>query len=159
MPRTKSNNKGGIMKLLKILIMSAILLTAFAASVFADDFAWMRDLNIQAQADPSGFRASLGTRFQIGDLQVNAVVSNFEDPADAYMALRLGEMSHQPVEYVIEQYKSHKGQGWGKLAQNLGIKPGSPEFHALKAGHDMKGGGGGSHGKAEKTKAHGKGKK
>jgi hypothetical protein len=27
-----------------------------------------------------------------------------------------------------------KGQGWGVIAKSLGIKPGSPEFHALKRG-------------------------
>jgi len=147
------------MKLHKIFIIGAILLTAFATSAFADDFVWMRDFNLQAQADPSGFRASLGTRFQIGDLQVNAVLNSFDNPSDAYLALRLGEMSHKPVEYVVEQYKSHKGQGWGKLAQNLGIKPGSPEFHALKAGHDLESGGGHGHEKVNKTKGHGKRKK
>ena len=65
------------------------------------------------------------------------MLSNVEKPADAYMALRLGEMSRQPTDYVIAKYKSSKGKGWGALAKSLGIKPGSREFHALKRGHDL----------------------
>ena len=40
-------------------------------------------------------------------------------------------------DYVIERYRSGKGKGWGALAQSLGIKPGSKEFHDLKRGSDM----------------------
>ena len=53
------------------------------------------------------------------------------------MVLRLGEMSRQPTDYVIRQYRSGKGKGWGALAKSLGIKPGSSEFHALKKGNDL----------------------
>jgi hypothetical protein len=65
------------------------------------------------------------------------VLNNVEKPSDAYLVLRLGEMSKQPIENVIEKYKSDKGKGWGALAKSLGIKPGSKEFHALKRGHDL----------------------
>ena len=96
------------MKTIQILIVSVILLLIAAPSVFAEDFCWTTDFNIQARADPSGFRARLATRFNIGDLQVNAVLSNFEDPSDAYIALRLGEMCGKPVDYVIDRYKADK---------------------------------------------------
>jgi len=113
------------------------LFISLAAGASAGDFDWIKDLDIQAQADLSGFKATLATRFKIGNAEVNAVLSNVPDPADAYMVLRLGEMSSRPTEYVIEQYKSGKNKGWGALAKSLGIKPGSREFEALKNGHDM----------------------
>lgn len=121
--------------LLMILIVCSILTSSTILS--AADFDWMKDLSIQAQADPSGFKYRLGTRFKIGDVEVNAVLSNVADPADAYMVFRLGEMSSKPTDYVIEQYRATKNQGWGVLAKNLGIKPGSDEFQALKRGHDL----------------------
>jgi hypothetical protein len=34
----------------------------------------------------------------------------------------------------MKEYQVHKGKGWGVIAKNLGIKPGSKEFHALKKG-------------------------
>ncbi len=125
------------MKLQKMLFVVLMALLLVSSVAVAGDFDWMRDFNIKAEADPSGFRAQLATRFKIGNVQVNAVLSNVERPADAYMVLRLGEMSSRPPDYVLDRYKSGKGKGWGSLAKSLGIKPGSPEFHALKRGNDL----------------------
>jgi len=116
-----------------------MILLPLSPVALASDFVWLRDLNVQAQADPSGFRATLGARFKIGDLEIKTVLSNVERPADAYMVLRLAEMSRRPADYVITQYRSDKGKGWGALAKSMGIKPGSSEFHALKKGHDLHG--------------------
>jgi hypothetical protein len=55
-------------------------------------------------------------------------------PADAFMAFQFGQMAHRPPETVIHTYQAHKGKGWGVIAKELGIKPGSREFHALKNG-------------------------
>ncbi len=132
-----------------LLALSMVLLLASSAAA-AQDFAWVNDFNIQAQADPSGFRARLATRFRIGDAQISAVISNVSSPADAYIVFRLGEMSGQPYDRVMREYKSGKGKGWGVIAKNLGIKPGSKEFHALKRSQDLYNGHDG--------KAHGKGK-
>lgn len=125
------------MKLLKMLYVVSMALLLVSSAAVADDFDWIRDFNIKAEADSSGFRARLATRFKIGDTQIKAVLNNVKKPADAYMVLRLGEMSKQPTEYVIGKYKSGKGKGWGVLAKSLGIKPGSKEFHALKRGQDL----------------------
>lgn len=125
------------MKMIKVFFVLSVALLLFSSAVVAGDFDWIRNFNIQAEADPPGFRARLGTRFKIGDTQIKIVLSNVKNPADAYMVLRLGEMSNHPTESVIEEYKSGKGNGWGVLAKNLGIKFGSKEFHALKRGHDL----------------------
>jgi hypothetical protein len=146
------------MKLFKLLLAFSTMLLLGSSVAEAGDFDWLRDLNIQAEADPSGFRARLGARFNIGDVEIRTVLSNVERPADAYMVLRLGEMSNRPTDYVIREYRSDKRKGWGALAKSLGIKPGSSEFHALKNGHDLyadKNGGGGK----EKGKGKGRGKK
>jgi len=125
------------MKLFKISLISLIAFFVVSSAAIASDFGWTRDFNIQAQADPSGFRARLATRFDLGDVQVKAVLSNFDSPADAYIMLRLGEMSGRPTDSVVEKYRNNKGKGWGALAKGLGIKPGSEEFHALKRGQDL----------------------
>ena len=105
----------------------------------ARDFDWVPDFNIKAEGDPSGFRARLRARFQIGNAEVEAVLGDVEKPADAYMVFRLGEMSGQSPDDVVEKYKAGKGKGWGALAKSLGIKPGSSEFHALKRNDDLYG--------------------
>jgi hypothetical protein len=50
------------------------------------------------------------------------------------MVLQLGHMTGRPFEKVYPTYKKNRGKGWGVIAKELGIKPGSPEFHALKRG-------------------------
>ena len=141
------------MKVLKMLFVVSMALLLVSSTAAAGDFDWIRDFNIQAEADPSGFRARLATRFNIGDAQIKIVLNNVEKPADAYMVLRLGEMSKQPTENVIEKYKSDKGKGWGALAKSIGIKPGSKEFHALKKGHDLHDDNDGGKGKEKKGKS------
>jgi hypothetical protein len=138
--RIINKQKGDIMKLFKILLIASMALVIVSSAAIASDFGWTRDFNIQAQADPSGFRARLATRFNLGDVQVKTVLSNFDSPADAYLMLRLGAMSGRSTDYVVEKYRNNKGTGWGALAKSLGIKPGSEEFHALKRGHDLHGG-------------------
>ncbi len=91
------------------VVTFALLLVSSAA--FAGDFDWVGDFNFRAEADSAGFRARLAARFDIGGVQINAVLSNVERPADAYILLRLVEMSSQPVDYVIKKYRSGKGRG------------------------------------------------
>jgi hypothetical protein len=125
------------MKPLKMsfVILLELLLVSSAAS--AGDFDWIKGFNIKAEADPSGFRTSLEARFQVGDIAIRTVLGNAKNPADAYMLLRLGEMSNKPIGHVIEKYRAGKGKGWGVLAKSLGIKPGSKDFHILKQGQDL----------------------
>ena len=123
-----------IPKILFFTLMNLFLVTSVAS---AGDFDWARDFNISAEADPSGFRARLEARFKLRGMDIEAVLSNTDKPVDAYILFRLGEMSNKSIEYVIEKYKSDKGNGWGMLAKSLGIKPGSKNFHALKQGQDI----------------------
>ena len=143
------------MKTFKIVLRITLILLLFSSiAIAANDFGWVDGFNVQAQADPSGFRARLATRFHIGDAQISAVVGNVSSPADAYIVFRLGEMSGYPPDRVMGEYKSGKGKGWGVIAKNLGIKPGSQEFHALKRGQDLYNGY-----DSGKGKGKGKGKK
>ena len=54
------------------------------------------------------------------------------DPGDVYYAAALAYQSRRPLGDVAREFENSKGQGWGVVAQRMGIKPGSAEFHALK---------------------------
>ena len=135
------------MNLLKVSSITLMLMLVTASGLAANDFDWTRSLSIEAQADLSGFKARLESRFKIGDLQIDAVLSNVDEPADAYLVLRLGEISKRPIDQVLEKYRRSKGKGWGEVAKSLGIKPGSSHFHTLKRGHDLNKGTSSRHGK------------
>ncbi len=55
-------------------------------------------------------------------------------PADVWYACAIAQAVRMPCIDVVNRYDRNPGQGWGALAQQLGIKPGSPAFHALKRG-------------------------
>lgn len=55
-------------------------------------------------------------------------------PGDVYFACALAQAIGRACRYVADERQANPGEGWGALAQRLGVKPGSPEFHALKDG-------------------------
>lgn len=138
-PQTFKLQEGNLMKNKKILLMLVVvpLLLSSATLVAASDFDWTRDFNMKAEVDPSGFIAKLSAQFEIGEAQVRAVLRDVQNPADAYMVFRLGKISSKSPDYVVQKYKSERKKGWGAVAKSLGVKPGSQEFHALKAGSDF----------------------
>lgn len=107
---------------------------------------FVNNLNVQAEADLGAFRVKLSSHFGVPMSQVNVLLKTVDRPADAYMCLRVAQLSNQPTEVVVKEYKANKGRGWGVIAKNLGIKPGSKEFHELKSG-DLSSGPGGGRGK------------
>jgi hypothetical protein len=118
-------------------IMLAGLLVIFVAvpgvaAASLDSF--LNSVNVQAQADLPGFHARVSAQFGVPVPQVEAVLGMVATPADAFMVFQLGQMAHRPPETVVQTYQSHRGKGWGVIAKELGIKPGSREFHALKNG-------------------------
>lgn len=131
---------------IKTLLIAFVTSLSLITPAVAGDFDWLNNLNVKAEADSSGFRMQLATRFKIGSTDVKAVLGNVGSPSDAYMVFRLGELSHKPIQEVLHVYSANKNRGWGVMAKQLGIKPGSSEFHALKRGHDLyqdnQGGGG-----------------
>ena len=55
-------------------------------------------------------------------------------PADVYFACAIARTLGVPCLDVVQRYERNPGVGWGNLAKQMGIKPGSREFHALKNG-------------------------
>ena len=55
-------------------------------------------------------------------------------PGDVYFACSIASALGRPCRYVADTWERDHALGWGEVAKNLGIKPGSPEFHRLKKG-------------------------
>ena len=153
------------MKFVRNMIIALMLPLFFVETAHAGDFGWMQDLTIEAKGDLSRYRARLSSRFRIGNAEIDVVLGKVSHHADAYMILRLHEMSGRSIDEVMNHYQTDHTKGWGALAKSLGIKPGSSEFHSLKQGHDLEGYShyihieGSSHGKGkDKDKQNNKGK-
>lgn len=119
-----------------VLVFSlAASMVCLAPVARADLNGFLASVHKQALSDIQKFNNHLSKQFGIPVPDVEAIVRSVPKPEDAFMILQLSQMSHKSPEVVMEKYQRNKGQGWGNLAKELGIKPGSREFHALKRGN------------------------
>lgn len=89
----------------------------------------------EARTDPDGWVKTVSLRHAIpeADLRVARDTHRLE-PADVFMASALAHLTGRPVLTVAETYRRNEGKGWGVVAREMGIRPGSPQFHELKKG-------------------------
>lgn len=145
------------MKKTRFAVLVAVIIISIASVAHADLDSFLRSVNVQAQTDMKNFSVKLSAQFGVPVPQVDAIIKRVPAPADAFMVLQLGQMANKPPEAVLQTYQRSRGKGWGELAKELGIKPGSPAFHALKRGDLSFTGepGGGGHGNGKgKGKGH-----
>ena len=96
---------------------------------------YLREMNQEGKADPEGFVRMLSQKHGIPEEEIlQAREQHRLEPADMYMASFLAQKTRRSVQDVAAQYKGNQGQGWGVMAQNMGIKPGSAEFKQMKTG-------------------------
>lgn len=92
----------------------------------------LKDINTKAKVDLPLFKKDLSIEFNIGENKIDNMLAMQLSPADVYMSLQVADFVKKDPEVVVESYKVNKTKGWGAIAKDMGIKPGSAEFHALK---------------------------
>jgi len=92
----------------------------------------LKIVNSDANKDLSAFKLNLTKTFNVGLPKVEACFKVGMNAGDAFMAFQVSNITRKPIEDVIKVYSTSKSKGWGAMAKELGIKPGSAEFHALK---------------------------
>ncbi|MDQ3046281.1 MAG: hypothetical protein M3R27_01950 [Bacteroidota bacterium] len=98
----------------------------------------LRDVDVQAHADISFFKSDVSATFNIPRPRIESALLILS-PGDLFYAAQLSISIGKPFETVVESYKKNKGKGWGVIAKEMGIKPGSAEFHAMKKSIKSKG--------------------
>lgn len=123
---------------MKILLAILLIVTGSFANGQIDfktgDAKLDAELNVsnqEAQQDLPGFKANLTLEFGVTAPKIENLLKILQ-PAEALLAIRISTISKKSLDLVMEIYKVNKDKGWGYIAKELGIKPGSPEFHALK---------------------------
>jgi hypothetical protein len=126
--------QGGTMmrfKFVSVLIVVLLLVPAVAIAEF--DFSLLVDnLNVSANSDRSRFKHEVSVEFGISVGRFDHLAATLGSAGDAYMSLRIGKLSLRSVDDVVRIRQSSPGKGWGKIARQMGIKPGSDEFMRLK---------------------------
>ncbi len=93
----------------------------------------LNEINARASLDFGAFKTDLCINYDITEKKIDYMHGSLSmEPGDIYLALEISKVSKTPIDRVINTYRSHKEKGWGNIAKELGIKPGSAEFHQLK---------------------------
>ena len=90
-------------------------------------------MNDYGRRDRNYFVDDVVSSFGAPRYLVNDLLNNKRwDPGDVYYACAMAYQLRRPCNDVVRTREQNRGQGWGVIAQRMGIKPGSAEFHALK---------------------------
>lgn len=93
----------------------------------------LQSIAAEANASPTDFWSMLSRMHGIpeADIQAARQATGLE-PQDMYMVSSIAHLTNRPIGVVAEECKANRGKGWGAMAKEMGIQPGSPEFHRLK---------------------------
>lgn len=123
---------------MKTLLLSIFILgisSAFGQISFkTGDSGLDAELNVandEAKKDLSLFKTNLSADFNISIPKIEQLLKMML-PGEILIAAKISSIASQPIDNVVESYQKNKEKGWGVIAKEMGIKPGSPEFHALK---------------------------
>ena len=127
----------------------ALVLAAAGQTAHAQDFtfgwnprsgdvwmdSWLGDMNRYGQRYRDPFVDEM-VRYHGAprDLVVELIGPRRWAPGDVWMACNIASIIGRPCRYVVDVYERDHGHGWGNIAKQMGIKPGSAEFHRLKKG-------------------------
>lgn len=117
------------------VILSLLIVVLVAGPSLASEDDYVADMNIFASKKFGEFKADVTAHYGISGSRFDVMLKKVDSPGDLAVALWLGDSAKQPVDEVVKQYRIHRGKGWGIIAQELGIKPGSPAFKQLKSGN------------------------
>lgn len=93
----------------------------------------LNQINLSASANFESFKNDCAVAYHVSTSSLDDMrVRLHWSPGEIYFALELARISRRPVADVIHIYQSNPKNGWGNIAKQMGIKPGSPEFHQLK---------------------------
>jgi hypothetical protein len=93
----------------------------------------LTDINERGKGDFISFKNELRIDFNIPVPKLeNMRVKLGLEPGEIYLALEIARNSPSSLDEVLRIYEANKSKGWGYIAKQAGIKPGSAAFHQLK---------------------------
>jgi len=97
---------------------------------------WLKQMNKQGEQDPEGFVRHLSDTWGVPQDEIRQAREQHRlTYGDTYMAAAIAKQSQRRVGDVAAQFKQQgqgQNQGWGVIAEQNGVKPGSPQFHQMK---------------------------
>jgi len=79
------------------------------------------------------FVSELSISYALPKVQIEDLVYKMRMPfGDVFISVWLASSMQRPLSVVVKEYEVNRDKGWGVMAKNLGIQPGSEAFHSLK---------------------------
>lgn len=88
-------------------------------------------MNKDANNDLKTFKSTLVSDTKLSLDKIDGFLKIME-PAEVWLASKIATITNVSVDKVVKSYEVNKDKGWGAIAKDMGIKPGSAEFHELK---------------------------
>ena len=96
---------------------------------------WLADMNRYGSSYPDAFIDEIARYHDTPRALVRELLVDRQwAPGDVYYACALASVTGRPCRHVADLWQRDHAQGWGAIAQGLGVEPGSPAFHRLKKG-------------------------
>jgi len=90
-------------------------------------------IDADASVNFSAFKTDISGSYDVSNHKIDYLAIKIGMSAgDIYMTVEIAKIARVSIDRVVEVYQINRGKGWGAIAKELGIKPGSAEFHALK---------------------------
>jgi hypothetical protein len=91
----------------------------------------LSEVNSYAVSNMDLFRKDMSEKFGATKEDLDRyLVKERKQPADVYYGYNLSRTTGKSFPNIMKMYTDKNG--WGSIAKDLGIKPGSEQFHALK---------------------------
>lgn len=121
----------------KVLIAATLLLSTLSVgqtlnSGDKDLDATLSKMNTEAKANLTAFKTDFTKTYNVTASKIDELMKKGMAISDVFMTLEIAKIMKKPVDSVVKSYEVNKKKGWGAIAKEMGIKPGSPEFHQLK---------------------------
>lgn len=121
----------------KVLIVATLLLStlSFGQTLNSGDKdldATLTKMNTEANTNLTAFKTDFAKTYSVTTSKIDELMKKGMAISDVFMTLEIAKITKKPVDTVVKSYEVNKKKGWGAIAKEMGIKPGSPEFHQLK---------------------------
>jgi len=125
------------MKCILLLVPAFIAYTASAQISFnTGNPQFDSDLNVinaYAISDIGSFKAEMSLSYNLTERNFDYMHGSLHmEPGEIYLAVEISKIGKISLDNVISIYQTDKSKGWGYIAKQAGIKPGSAEFQQLK---------------------------
>src|SRR3989338_491399 len=87
----------------------------------------LKTINTEAKKDLEQFKTDVSKKYSTTIDKIEALINLGMQAADIIMAHEVWAIVLRPVDDVVAFYEKNKRKGWGVIAKEMGIKPGSAE--------------------------------